>query len=278
MESNICSAFGKISGITDGISKLRGVSVISEGGQVDKDKVAQLLLKNPSGLTNEEKEMLAYLEKVLGERRYAELKNKVLEGNKPITFDDVATSPYTSGAIGSIDKRIGQKIDGMTYNQLSEKLKQFGYDRTYRRNLMRSVKKKFGDLKIGDELPKGVKFELPSGLKLAKGFGVASTALAGVTVGEDIKNNDTNINRGKASAIDIGGAVGGYLPGDVLAGGIATFVTGAVTATAAVVLAPEIALGVGVAAGAVAAVVVAGTVSAAASWGASKVKGWFGLH
>ncbi|WPC41629.1 hypothetical protein [Clostridium sp. JS66] len=53
MESNICSAFGKISGITDGISKLRGVSVISEGGQVDKDKVSQLLLKNPSGLTNE---------------------------------------------------------------------------------------------------------------------------------------------------------------------------------------------------------------------------------
>jgi hypothetical protein len=111
MESNICSIFGKISGITEVISKLRGVSVISEGGQVDKDKVKQLMLKNPSGLTNEEKEMLAYLEKVLGEKRYAELKEVAIEDNKPITFDSAATSPWTSGAVGATDKRIGQKED-----------------------------------------------------------------------------------------------------------------------------------------------------------------------
>ncbi|WPC41628.1 hypothetical protein [Clostridium sp. JS66] len=157
--------------------------------------------------------MLAYLQ-------------KVLEGNKPITFDDVATSPWTSGVLGGIDKRISQKIDGMAYNQLSEKLKQFGYDRTYRRNLMRSVKKKFGDLKIGDELPKGVKFEPPNWLKLAKGFGVASTALAGVT-------------------------------GTIAAG---------VTAVAGVFLAPEIAAGVGVAvAGVAVAAVACGVASYAAS-------------
>ncbi|WPC43867.1 hypothetical protein [Clostridium sp. JS66] len=39
LESNICSVFSKISGITEGISKLRGMSIISEGGQVDKNKV-----------------------------------------------------------------------------------------------------------------------------------------------------------------------------------------------------------------------------------------------
>jgi uncharacterized protein YukE len=278
MESNICSVFGKISGITEGISKLRGVSVISEGGQVDKDKVKQLMLKNPSGLTNEEKEMLAYLEKVLGEKRYAELKNKVVEGNKPITFDDVATSPWTSGVLGGIDKHIGQKIDGMTYNQLSEKLKQFGYDRTYRRNLMRSVTKKFGDLKIGDELPKGGEFELPNGLKLAKGFGVASTALAGVTAVEDVKNNDTGLHRAEAIGIDGVGTAAGYFATIALTDGAAVGVTGyvaaGVTAVAGVFLAPEIAAGVGVA---VAGVAVAGAACGIASWVASKVKTRAGL-
>jgi hypothetical protein len=250
MESNICSIFGKISGITEVISKLRGVSVISEGGQVDKNKVEQLMIKNPDGLTEEEKEMLAYAKIVLGEKEYAKLKNKAIEDNKPITFDDIATAPWTSGGVGVTDKRIGQKIDGMTYNQLNERLKNAGYDRTYRRNLMRYITKDYRDLKIGDELPKGVKFELPKELKLAKGFGVASTALAGVTAVEDLKNNDTNAKR--ATAIGI----------DVVETGAAYVATNAIVAGIAVVAAPKVAI------------VGAGLIAGGGSYAASKVKGW----
>jgi hypothetical protein len=337
MESNICSIFG----ITEGISKLRGVSVISEGGQVDKDKVKQLMLKNPSGLTNEEKEMLAYLEKVLGEEKYAKLKEAAINGDKnqeiealmksnkdlflnpdgtetgineglrrvtsvtdngdgtvtvmidgrPQTyskkdlegidwkkFDDVATSPYTSGVVGGVDKRIGQKIDGMTYKELSEKLKQFGYDRTYRRNLMRSVTKKFGDLKIGDELPKGGEFELPNGLKLAKGFGVASTALAGVTAVEDVKNNDTGLHRAAAIGVDGVATVGAYVATDAFAGGVGEVVGAGAAAVAGLVLAPEIAIGVGAVVGVAATVAAAGAIGYYASEKATEFKNWLGLH
>ncbi|WPC41632.1 hypothetical protein [Clostridium sp. JS66] len=268
MESNICSAFGKISGITEGISKLRGVSVISEGGQVDKYEVEQLMLKNPDDLTKEEKEALAYAKIVLGEKEYAKLKNEAV-------FDNIATSPYTSGGVGSVDKSIATSIEKtlgkkMSFNDLNEKLKKLGYNHNYRRSLLRNIPKEARDIEVAPELPKG--------LKLAKGFGIASTALAGVTAYEDYKNNDTGIKRAGAVAIDGAGTVGGYLVGDALAGTAATFVTGTVTAAAAVVLAPEIAVGVGVAAGAVAAVAAVGAVSYLASAGASTVKGWFGLH
>ncbi|NMM64504.1 hypothetical protein HBE96_17970 [Clostridium sp. P21] len=79
MEDNICSVFSKISGITEGISKIRGMSIISENGQVDKDKVIELMLKDPDSLTNEEKEILAYVEKVLGEEKYAQLKKQAAD-------------------------------------------------------------------------------------------------------------------------------------------------------------------------------------------------------
>ncbi|NRZ98133.1 hypothetical protein [Clostridium tetanomorphum] len=83
MEDNICSVFGKISGVTEGISKFRGVSVISENGQVDKNKVKQLMLKNPGELTSEEKEMLAYAKIVLGEDEYKKIKEIVATYSGP---------------------------------------------------------------------------------------------------------------------------------------------------------------------------------------------------
>ncbi|UZQ52282.1 HNH endonuclease [Clostridium kluyveri] len=85
MEENICSVFSKISGITVGISEFRGISAISENGQVDKNKVMQLMLKNPNDLTNGEKELLSYVEKVLSKDEYAELKEQVIkEDNEEI--------------------------------------------------------------------------------------------------------------------------------------------------------------------------------------------------
>ncbi|WP_198039550.1 hypothetical protein [Clostridium kluyveri] len=82
MEENICSVFSKISGITVGISEFRSVSAISENGQVDKNKVIQLMLKNPNYLTNGEKEILSYVEKVLSKDEYDELKEQVLKQKK----------------------------------------------------------------------------------------------------------------------------------------------------------------------------------------------------
>ncbi|APM39847.1 GH-E family nuclease [Clostridium kluyveri] len=83
MEENICFVFSKISGITGGISELRGVSAISENGQVDKNKVIQLMLKNPNDLTNGEKEILSYVEKILGEDEYYKLMEEMA------TFPDI---------------------------------------------------------------------------------------------------------------------------------------------------------------------------------------------
>ncbi|WP_242859929.1 AAA family ATPase [Clostridium drakei] len=79
MEENICSVFSKISGITEEISKIRGISIILEDGQVDKNKVIALMLKNPGSLTEEEKEMLSYAEKVLGADKYAQLKEQSVD-------------------------------------------------------------------------------------------------------------------------------------------------------------------------------------------------------
>ncbi|AKA70414.1 DUF4474 domain-containing protein [Clostridium scatologenes] len=86
MEENICSVFSKISGITEGISQIRGMSIISENGQVDKNKVMQLMLKNPADLTTEEKEILEYAKIVLGDdyNRLKEINGEHLEWNDEI--------------------------------------------------------------------------------------------------------------------------------------------------------------------------------------------------
>ncbi|NMM64502.1 WXG100 family type VII secretion target [Clostridium sp. P21] len=131
MEDNICSVFSKISGITEGISQIRGMSIISENGQVDKDKVIELMLKNPSGLTNEEKEMLSYLEKVLGEKKYAELKEQAIKEEKDLAQLMNLTGSYGPSSIAYIiDPETGsvislQNVDKKTLhriNYLADKL------------------------------------------------------------------------------------------------------------------------------------------------------------
>ncbi|NMM64727.1 hypothetical protein HBE96_19140 [Clostridium sp. P21] len=112
MEYNICSVFSKISGITEGISQIRGMQIISENGQVDKDKVMQLMLKNPDSLTNEEKEILAYVEKVLGEEKYAQLKNQVVRENQNLSqFMNLIGMNATSSVTYIIDPKTGKAID-----------------------------------------------------------------------------------------------------------------------------------------------------------------------
>ncbi|NMM61977.1 hypothetical protein HBE96_04580 [Clostridium sp. P21] len=112
MEYNICSVFSKISGITGGISQIRGMQIISEDGQVDKNKVLQLMLKNPDSLTNEEKEMLAYVEKVLGEEKYAQLKNQVVRENQNLSqFMNLIGMNAPSSVTYIIDPKTGKAID-----------------------------------------------------------------------------------------------------------------------------------------------------------------------
>ncbi|MBP1863484.1 hypothetical protein BD780_000807 [Clostridium tetanomorphum] len=122
MEDNICSVFSKISGITEGISKFRDVSIISENGQVDKNEVRQLMLKNPGELTAEEKQILEYAKIVLGEDEYKKIKETVFtyeEAGKYIKCNvlgiDVGFKTYFANEISNLPKQIVYKKDGYTY-------------------------------------------------------------------------------------------------------------------------------------------------------------------
>ncbi|WPC42737.1 hypothetical protein [Clostridium sp. JS66] len=122
LESNICSVLGKISGITEGMSKFRGMSIISEGGQVDKNKVMQLMLKNPADLTIEEKGILKYAKIILGEDEYKKLKETVFtykEAEKYIKCDilglNVGLKIYSSNEISNLPKQITYEKGGYIY-------------------------------------------------------------------------------------------------------------------------------------------------------------------
>ena len=78
MEGNICSVLSKISGVSN-ISAFKSSSVISPSGEIDKNKVEKIMLKEQDGLSDEDKEILAYLEKVIGEDKYNEIAIKTKE-------------------------------------------------------------------------------------------------------------------------------------------------------------------------------------------------------
>ncbi|UZQ50417.1 hypothetical protein [Clostridium kluyveri] len=122
MEENICSVFSKISGITVGISEFRSISSISENGQVDKNKVMQLMLKNPNDLTNGEKELLSYVEKVLSKDEYKKIKETVFtyeEAEKYIKGDilglNVGLKTYFPNEISNLPKQITYEKNGYIY-------------------------------------------------------------------------------------------------------------------------------------------------------------------
>ncbi|AKA70493.1 hypothetical protein [Clostridium scatologenes] len=122
IKENICSVFSKISGITEGISQIRGMSIISESGQVDKNKVMQLMLKNPAYLTKEEKEILEYAKIVLGEDEYKKIKETVFtykEAEKYIKCDilgfNVGLKTYSSNEISNLPKQITYEKGGYIY-------------------------------------------------------------------------------------------------------------------------------------------------------------------
>ena len=81
IESNICSAFSKISGVNN-IAGFKSSSVITPSGEVDKNKVKEILLKNSGNLSDEDKQTLRYLDRVLGDKKYTELINEVIEDER----------------------------------------------------------------------------------------------------------------------------------------------------------------------------------------------------
>lgn len=84
MESNMSSIFGKISGIpANEIHKIRETSLIPEDGQVDKNIVKALMLKDKDRLTTEEKYILEYAKNVLGEDEYKKLEEIHAERSGP---------------------------------------------------------------------------------------------------------------------------------------------------------------------------------------------------
>ncbi|WP_032075521.1 hypothetical protein [Clostridium drakei] len=232
MEENICSVFSKISGITEGISQIRGMSIISESGQVDKNKVKQLMLKNPSGLTNEEKEMLAYLEKVLGEKRYAELKEQAIKEEKDLaqlmnlTGSYVPSSiayiidPETGNVIGlqNVDKKtlhrinyLADKLNWLKENELSDDEGSWMFWKVYSRQYFEGeLAKTLSEIKSGEYAKKQeIKDRVYMGLDGTLEFigGYTETDL-----GFTVATGGSALTEGLAAPIAI--PVGGYLMAD----------------------------------------------------------------
>ncbi|AWI07210.1 hypothetical protein [Clostridium drakei] len=232
MEENICSVFSKISGITEGISQIRGMSIISESGQVDKNKVKQLMLKNPSGLTNEEKEMLAYLEKVLGEKRYAELKEQAIKEEKDLaqlmnlTGSYVPSSiayiidPETGNVIGlqNVDKKtlhrinyLADKLNWLKENELSDDEGSWMFWKVYSRQYFEGeLAKTLSEIKSGEYAKKQeIKDRVYMGLDGTLEF------IGGYTekdLGFTVATGGAALTEGLAAPIAI--PVGGYLMAD----------------------------------------------------------------
>lgn len=177
------------------------------------------------------------------------------------TFDDIVTDPRTAGVVSGADKGIGLGIESI-YGKGDYISIPIEGNREFRRS----------------NLPKEFIIEKPELMKLGKGFGILSTALAGVTVYEDYKNNDTWGEKAGAMVIDGAATYGSYAVADVaapIAAGLAADAAIGLATAVGIVALPEIAVGA-VAVGA--AIGTAAVVGWIASEGASGLKGLFGLH
>ena len=68
LESSICSAFQRVSGVNEG--SFKSSSVISPSGEIAEDKVLEIMSKNPKYLTIADKEILQYANTILGKDKY----------------------------------------------------------------------------------------------------------------------------------------------------------------------------------------------------------------
>jgi len=86
LESYICSQFYQISKMSEGTFK--SSSIISPSGDIDKNQLRDVMLKNGDALIGGDKEALDYIEKVLGEDEYNKLKALMLKNPDDLTNNE----------------------------------------------------------------------------------------------------------------------------------------------------------------------------------------------
>ena len=182
-------------------------------------------------------------------------------------LDEILGFPITSGAVNGIDRYIkievesvvGEKKEMISFNELSESLKGLEYNHAFRRNMLRDVPKECRDIEL----------KLPQNIKIAKGFGVVSTAFLATTYAEDFKNNNTSLNKMEAVGVDTSVTLGSYFLTDAAV----DLTVGAAVVICTAAALPEIAVGMVVVGTAVATATAVGIgASFASSWLKNKLK------
>lgn len=101
MESDICSILGKISGITEGISSLAGDSIIYENGEINVDRLKELLRKDSDELSDSELQQLTYIINIMDKDEYDNLKKSI---------DDESIGENADFITSYLEKVLPQKI------------------------------------------------------------------------------------------------------------------------------------------------------------------------
>lgn len=101
MESDICSVLGKISGITEGISSLAGDSIIYENGEINVDRLKELLRKDSDELSDTELQQLTYIINIMDKDEYDNLKKSI---------DDEGIGENADFITSYLEKVLPQKI------------------------------------------------------------------------------------------------------------------------------------------------------------------------
>lgn len=121
LETNVCSRFGDISGITSIEGVYNDTFFIGVNGVPNVNKVNELLRKEKGleYLTDEEKQILKYIKNIIGEEKYNKLKESYESGmNVNNTFENMLLSKYITDEIDEIEfekEKIvvsGNNVDG----------------------------------------------------------------------------------------------------------------------------------------------------------------------
>ncbi|MGG7148128.1 hypothetical protein ACQPVA_15135 [Clostridium butyricum] len=77
MESNICSVLAKISGITTEITSTGKDSFVLDNGEINVEKIKEILNKDPENLSDEEIQFIEYAIKLMDEDEYKKIKESI---------------------------------------------------------------------------------------------------------------------------------------------------------------------------------------------------------
>lgn len=176
-------------------------------------------------------------------------------------WDAAVGAKVTSGLIAASDRGIGISVESevgtgakVSPNQLNENLKAKGYNRDFRRPLLR-------DIPVG---VRDVEMDIPKSLKIAKGFGVLTVGLTSLSVVNDFSNNKTMLQKLEASTIDVAITGAAY--------GISTVAIGSIEALAAIAVTAGVVATAPVTATVVASVITVAAIGVVANIATNKIK------